>query len=124
MRRIIKNKVYDTATARLCGTRQINEYESETLYWKKTGEFFLCSADATTGEHVKPLTYYVAKEWTKRNLPAETYNAIFGQSESGEEKTTIARLCLRPSTIAKLRREAARRGITIGGLVDELAEGF
>lgn len=123
MRRIIKNKVYDTATARFCGTRNINERLSESLYWKKTGEFFVHTVDATTGERIKPLTYYAAKTWAAENLPAEKYGEIFGaENAENDEKTKIARLCLRPSTIAKLRREAARRGTTISGLVDKLAD--
>lgn len=125
MRKIIKNKVYDTDTARLCGTRNISAQAAEALYWKKSGEFFASTVDTATGEHIRPLTYYAAKAWAAENLPSEKYGEIFGaENTENDEKTKITRLCLRPSTIAKLRREAARRGITIGGLVDQLAEDF
>lgn len=45
MKKIIKNKVYDTDTAALIGTYVKDTEEPRNLYLKKTGEFFLSYAE-------------------------------------------------------------------------------
>lgn len=98
MRKIIKNKVYDTETATYISSYcykpedRLYGYDEE-LYRKRTGEYFLC-CDGGPGSRysreygsnsregialIEPLTYDEAKEWAEENLPAETYEAEFGK---------------------------------------------
>lgn len=93
MRKIIKNKVYDTDTAiyqaernSKCAVTDLN-YFKESLYIKKTGEFLLhgegngLSKYATQyndgnygfGEKIIPLTYEEAQEWSENYLEADEY---------------------------------------------------
>ena len=74
MRRIIRNKVYDTSTAQKMGTyRNLEDsndsvYYEETLYRKKTGEFFLYTySEPNSQVSIAPLTEDEAQEWTDFN---------------------------------------------------------
>lgn len=97
MRKIIKNKVYDTETATYVGLYQYKPEDhlygyDEELYRKRTGEYFLFCDGGPGSQYsreygdssreglaiIKPLTYDEAKEWAEENLPAETYESEFG----------------------------------------------
>lgn len=100
MKKIITKKIYDTDTAKAvasysngysCG----NPYHiSETLYRKRTGEFFLygfggCMTEYSefengiwwSGENIFPLTEENAKVWVTAFCDADTYIALFGEAE-------------------------------------------
>lgn len=101
MKRIINGKLYNTETAKEMGiyysdyARNDFDYYEETLYKKKTGEFFLygfgnaASKYAKSafgggqcgGENIKPLTEEQAKKWTENHLEADEYIEIFGEVE-------------------------------------------
>lgn len=99
MKAIINGRKYDTETAKEmayaesdCGRNSFGWYE-ETLYKKRTGEFFLAGEGyAATkyathyeggtrgpGSKIIPLTYEEAEEWGERNLSADRYEEIFGE---------------------------------------------
>lgn len=101
MKKIINGKKYDTNTAKEIGRYvsygswgDFRHYE-ETLYQKKTGEFFLwgkggpmtkyaVAVDTNSwsgGESIIPLTLDGAKEWCEHNLTADEYEKIFGEVE-------------------------------------------
>lgn len=101
MKRIINGKKYDTATAKEIGSasngggwRDFSHWE-ETLYRKKTGEFFLfgeggpmtcysvsCGQNSWSGgSAIRPLTEAEAKEWAERYLDVDDYEEIFGEVE-------------------------------------------
>ena len=101
MKKIINGKKYDTETAKAVGTYDNGHSSSdfqwleETLYLKKTGEFFLggsggamtrysrqCS-DITFpgGWNIVPLSIMEAKQWGERHLDATAYEDIFGGCE-------------------------------------------
>lgn len=100
MKKIINGKKYDTETATQMG-KWWNGYSrsdfcfcAETLYRKRTGEFFLfgdggaktrwAQADGDGlcgGEGIKPLTEAEAREWTERHMGADEYESIFGVVE-------------------------------------------
>ena len=101
MKKIINGKKYDTETAKELGNYW-NGYPSndfkcyyETLYIKKTGEYFLfgegggLSPYATScgnnswgsGKEIIPLTEAKAKTWAEKHLNADEYEAIFGECE-------------------------------------------
>lgn len=101
MKKIINGKKYNTETAKELGYWE-NEYSisdfrycTETLYKKRTGEFFLygeggamtgyakrCEDDSWCGgEDITPLTLEGAKKWAERHLTADKYIEIFGEVE-------------------------------------------
>ena len=100
MEKIINGKFYSTETAKAMGSydnglgiRDFNALE-ETLYRKKTGEFFLYGKGGantqyaesmgngrTSGEDIIPLTEEGAREWAEAHLTVKEYIAIFGKPE-------------------------------------------
>lgn len=101
MKKIINGKKYDTETATEIasgGTDGLSmsdfRYYEETLYRKKTGEFFLAgeghgmtkygSSNGNTrgwGEAILPLTDDEAKAWVEQECDSETYEQLFGDVE-------------------------------------------
>lgn len=99
MKKIINGRKYDTDTATeiasFCGFKGDIRYTDETLYRKRTGEFFLYGEggtgskyahviDSSTGTRtpgygIVPLTEQEAKEWLEANSDAETYEECFGE---------------------------------------------
>ena len=101
MKRIINGKMYNTETA----TEIVHynnglpysdfNYFEESLYKKKTGEFFLAGSggamtkyarhgtDGTSfeGEAIFPLTEAQAKNWAENHMSAEKYILTFGEPE-------------------------------------------
>ncbi len=103
MRRIIKNKVYDTDTAQAKATyssdypRSSFQYYEETLYIKKNGEYFLHGKGnaaspyaehsynvKTPGEKITPFTYDKAKEWAEKRLTSGEYIDLFEVDEDSD----------------------------------------
>ena len=100
MKKIIKGKMYDTETAAEIGswwnglsTRDFNHVR-ETLYRKKTGEYFLHGEGGPMtsyrerwgdmwgdGESIVPMTEAEARNWAERRLTAEEYIEAFGEVE-------------------------------------------
>lgn len=100
MKKIINGKKYDTDTAKCVGDWTNGyggndfHYVSESLYRKKTGEFFLygeggamtqyaeSDGDAYCGgAEIIPLTEKRAKEWAEKHLDCDDYESIFGVVE-------------------------------------------
>ena len=101
MKKIINGKKYDTDTAREVGYDNNGLlysdffYIEETLYKKKTGEFFLRGRGGAatkyaeckpgkfsgSGKAIVPLTEDEAKKWAEDHLTVEEYEGIFGEAE-------------------------------------------
>ena len=97
MKKIINGKKYNTETAREmgsywngCGRGDFNFY-AETLYKKKTGEFFIhVDGGANTsaavhaygawygGEKIIPVSAEKAKKWGEKYLSVDEYEKIWG----------------------------------------------
>lgn len=96
MKKIINGKRYDTETAEEIGfwrtDRSVTDFSycEETLYRKRTGEFFLYGEGGPSspyshaaydmmgsGEAIVPLTEDEAKTWAEQKLDADTYEALF-----------------------------------------------
>ena len=101
MKKIINGKMYNTETA----TEVFHynnglpysdfNYLEESLYKKKTGEFFLAGkggamtkyatrhADGTcsSGEDIFPLEIHIAKIWAEKYMTTEKYIKVFGEPE-------------------------------------------
>lgn len=142
MRKIIHGKKYDTDTAnQVCdptspvGMYDVSDfhYYEETLYRKKTGEYFLYGwggplspysepygqRGSQGGERISPLTLEQAREWAERHLTAEEYEAEFGPVPEGEEGAVVS---ARVSAAAKraLEREAQRTGESQTAILERL----
>ena len=100
MKKIINGKLYNTETA-----KEVAEYWNgypggdfnviyETLYQKRTGEYFLyCKGGPMTqyaeavwggmayGEQIIPYTEKLAKEWAVEHISADEYMELFGEVE-------------------------------------------
>ena len=101
MKKIINGKMYNTETA-----TEVSSYSNggswrdfshfcETLYRKKTGEFFLhgeggpmtkyaesCGQNSWSGgERIFPLTEAKAKEWMEHYATTDEYCSVFGEPE-------------------------------------------
>lgn len=137
MKKVINGKVYDTATAKRLGEYEPNPYRSdfhyfcETLYRKKTGEFFLhgegnaaskysrsCGQNEWCGsEKIIPMTYAEAQKWTEEHLDGDDYCEIFGEPDESGEAVTLG-LNVSAAAAAKLKAEAAKLGIPQGKLLE------
>lgn len=141
MKKIINGRVYDTEKAKELGTyanagswRDFSHLE-ETLYRKKTGEFFLFGeggpmtryAEAegqnswSGGRRIMPMSYDEAREWAEKYLDADDYEAIFGEivEDDGAGKQVVS-ISVSPSKWEAAKREAARRGIGISEYIESL----
>lgn len=141
MKKIINGRVYDTTKAKELGTyanagnwRDFSHLE-ETLYRKKTGEYFLFGeggpmtryAEAegqnswSGGRRIMPMTYDEAREWAEEHLEADEYEEIFGEivEDDGAGKQTVS-ISVSPAKWEAAKREAARRGIGISEYIESL----
>lgn len=138
MKKIISGKVYDTDTAALKGEysnggnwRDFNHLE-ESLYLKRTGEFFLHGEGGpltkyservdgnswSGGSQIIPLSFREAREWAEEHLNADQYEGIFGKVEEDDSKVLTA-FNLTRTAVEKLKREAQERGMTQSALIEE-----
>lgn len=138
MKRIIDGKRYDTSTAEEIATathgyrREFSYYE-ETLYCKRTGEYFLYGyghgasryAEQVLGawgpgEDIIPMTYEQARQWAERNLEADEYEREFGEVPESDGEDVVLSVRVSPATRDRLRRMAAESGRSQGAVLDEL----
>ena len=140
MRKIIAGRKYDTDTATFLGSHDNGlrgfDWSEESLYRKKSGEYFLHGEGGARtewarmdhglvcgGEGIRPITYEGARMWAEDNLSADLYEAAFGPVP---EDAGDAMLSVRVSAAAKaaLDREVSRTGRTAQAVVSELLEGL
>lgn len=136
MKKIINGKVYDTDKAKAVGRYADGEDRlsriAETLYRKRTGEFFLHGEGGAAtsyaeprgdggwapGERIAPLSYKTAQEWAENRLSADDYEEIFGEVQEDDGKTTVS-LSLPASLYEQVKRSAAVEGIGLSAYVEK-----
>lgn len=139
MKKIIANKVYDTATATFLGSasargtsRSDFQHWTEELYQKRTGEYFLYGAGGPMtkyavsagqnswagGKKIMPLTYDSAREWAEKHLDADQYEAVFGVV-SEDDTATAMHVHIDSGLYARAKQAAAQGGTTLSALVEE-----
>lgn len=139
MKKIINQKRYDTKTAQERGYWE-NQYArndfywcAETLYQKKTGEFFLygegnaaskyaesCGNNSWTGgEKLIPLDYETARQWAEEHLTTDEYEEIFGEVAEDDSKMTIT-LSIPADMVEKLKRLSSETGKTRSEIIAEM----
>ncbi len=131
MKKVINGKLYSTDTAKAIKTIDHGDgprdfrYYSETLYKKRTGEYFLAGEGGPMtkyamavgqngmrgGEGIIPLTYEEALAWAEREMDADEYEAEFGPVDEGD----LAHLHISvPASIADaIRKTAKTEGISV-----------
>lgn len=139
MKKVINGKVYDTDKAKGLGTyanygswRDFNHYE-ETLYQKKTGEYFLFGKGGastryaepegqnswTGGSRIMPMTYAEAQKWAEEYLDADKYEEIFGAIDETDDKVQVT-ICVNSAKWETAKREAQKRGVGISEYIESL----
>lgn len=136
MKKIINNKLYDTATAKKLaewdenGTDPLN-YIAEALYRKKTGEFFVFGdggantkyarigrlKDFEPGSAILPMSVEQAKEWALDRLPKNEYDDIFGDMIDDDGSTTVTSIRLPSALLETVRRRAQEKSETIAEFI-------
>lgn len=139
MKKVINNRLYNTATAKERGSwdngRPYSDFAwcEEKLYQKKTGEFFLHGAGGPmsryaesreqnawgSGERIIPLTVEAARKWAEEHLDGDEYEAIFGPVVEDETRVTQA-FSIAADSLEILRRAARDRGEPMGVILDGL----
>ena len=142
MRKIINGKAYDTEKATFVAEYDNGQWDNrfnlitETLYRKRTGEYFLhggggsmthyaksCGQNSWSGgELITPLTYDQAKQWTEQHATAEEYEREFGVVEDDMETTAALHVVISKSAWLAIQRKSAREGKTLRTIIEELAE--
>lgn len=140
MRKVIQGRLYDTGTAKRLGKYEQSPYQSdfhwycETLYQKKSNEFFLhgegnaaspyCKAvdqnECSSGEKIIPLTYDGAAKWAEEHLDADEYSAIFGEPDEGNDEQSRLNCRISAAAHEKLKRMQQEKGGTIGEIIEKL----
>lgn len=143
MKKIISNKRYDTKTAREIGADSYNgstsdfAYWRETLYCKRTGEYFIYGEGGPAskyaepvgqnewcgGERIIPMSYENARAWAERHLDADDYEKEFGEVAEDDSTETVT-ISLPASTITKIRRKAQEAGTSVSGIIGEMLAGI
>lgn len=139
MKKIISGKVYDTDTARELGTwanaghwGDFGHME-ETLYRKKTGEFFLHGeggpatkyAEAvgqnewSGGARIMPMSYAEARDWSEEHLKADVFESIFGAVSEDDSRIQVC-YSLSAATVETIKRKAAELGISASAYIDKI----
>ena len=140
MKKIIEGKLYDTEKAKRVGFygtpgswRDFSHLE-ETLYRKRTGEFFLHGEGSpmtkyaksagqnswSGGEEIIPLTAASARQWAEEHLDADDYAAIFGIPDEGSDKKDTLCIQLPIDLMAKIRAGASEGGTSMTAYVEDL----
>lgn len=139
MKRIINQKRYDTDKAVKVGeywnglSKSDFGHITETLYRKKTGEFFLHGQGGANTKYAKPigtncwqgserlmpLEFETARKWAEKHLTVEEYEDIFG-AVTEDESRKIVTLSLTMTAIEKLKKESSKLGMSQSDIVDML----
>lgn len=139
MKKIINGKIYNTDTAEKIGARDNGylandfNYCEESLYRKRTGEYFLFGEGGARTRYatqlggnswgggcaVMPLTYESAREWAEKHLTADDYEAAFGPVPEDDGRRNIT-FSLPAGLVDRIRRDAERSGMSLSAYVEHL----
>ncbi len=137
MKKVLNGKVYDTDSARKMAFWSnglgYNDFKhcEETLYLKKTGEFFLYGAGGpmsrytvskgdntwSGGEMIIPLSLEAAQKWAEEHLDGDEYEEIFGVVEDMGENAVRLGISVPESIAQKIKAEAEEKGMSVSALI-------
>lgn len=139
MKKVIAGKLYNTDTAENMGeyltthsARSFEDY-TETLYRKRTGEFFLYgeggplskyavslgNGDWSGSEVITPLSYDRAAKWAAEYLSGDEYEEIFGKIPEDETRTGMT-ISVANTTAEAVRRAAAKANSSVSALIEKI----
>ncbi len=141
MKTVINGKRYDTDKATAVASYEsdadciASQHVKETLYRKRTGEYFLHGhgGDASEyreyrglnswreGERIVPMTITEAEAWSERRLSEDERRSVFGGDDEDAEPVVIV-VKLDGKHNAKLRRAAQERGISVTSMVRDMID--
>lgn len=138
MKKIINGKVYDTEKAKALGSWSKGDgwrdfsYREETLYRKKTGEFFLLGEGGpatnyaervgstwSSGSRIIPMTYSEAKAWAEEKLDVDEFEKVFGEIAEDGSRQQIC-LSLSTTTVETIKRRAGELEISASAYIEQL----
>lgn len=138
MKKVKNGRLYDTDTAKAVGYWDNGYYTNdfsycgETLYQKRTGEFFIhgegnamskyashSGYNSGWGERIIPISYDEAKDWAEKHLDGDEYIKVFGEPEEDDTKQVIS-CSLTKTAIAKLKQGAAEKGVSMSEYIESL----
>lgn len=133
MKKIIGGRRYNTDTAKYIGSAQSNcgvtdfKYFEESLYLKKTGEFFLHGKGGPASKYAKefdgsmwgdekiiPISLEEARAWGEKYLSPDEYEEVF---EIKEEDSILFSVLLPETLYAELKAEAEEKGVSMKEIV-------
>lgn len=141
MKKIINNKVFDTDTAKLIKQADHDNIKSsegsckQSLYRKRTGDYFLCVSGARTDtfhnlhldaqthdreRHIYCLTYEQARAWCEAEMTAEEWLENFEPAE--DDSLCPLNLTLSASAVSKFRLSAQQQQISQRELMERLID--
>ena len=143
MKKIIDGKLYDTETALKIACYYSEDSPAsptclqETLYRKKTGEFFLHGKGGSESKYAKlkggkqwcgaeaiiPLSYESAQSWAEKKLDAIQYKGIFGPIAESNAKKTVT-LYLQENILEQAKRAAQKKNMPISAFVEMVMNDF
>lgn len=126
MKKIIDGKLYDTTTAEkiACCYEELPtapNFLQETLYRKKTGEFFLHGEGGPSlwsgFDKIIPLSYETAQKWAQEKIDSEKYKEIFGPIEEDGSKKTVT-LYMQKNIIERAKRAAQKKDMPLSAFFE------
>lgn len=141
MKKYINNKSYDTDKATAIGSYDNGNsgFDSitETLYRKRTGEYFLHGEGGARtvygesrgnnswvgGESIVPLTVDAAAQWAEQHLSADAYAEIFGEAMEDDTKKLVS-INVTTTAHEKGKRAAAAAGVSLSSLISDYLDGL
>jgi len=142
MKKIIDGKLYNTDTANELGyyTDGSNwsdfRHVEETLYRKRTGEFFLygeggpmtqyakaCGQNEWTGgDLITPMTEESARKWAEDRLSADDYEKIFGEVSEDDPDHKVLSANLPIKSYNRLKSMSTEAGKSMSAILSELID--
>jgi len=141
MKKVISNLLYNTDTAKPVGAWDNGlysndfDYCAETLYRKKTGEYFIHGEGGGNskygvwhgnsggpGEEIRPYTLREAQEWAEGHLTADEYIAEFGMPEESTGGKVDLQLTVLPETKAYFQQRRRETGDSISKQIDDIVK--
>lgn len=138
MKAIINGLLYNTATAKLLGGNGYGypgdfRYCYESLYIKKSGEYFLHGMggalsrygistgtnEVSGNETIIPMTPTKARAWAEENLDANDFISAFGTPPESGDRITITAV-ISADTYEKLRSDAEKADMELSKYIERL----
>lgn len=114
MNKILRGNRYNTDTA-----TKIAVSGDESLYIKRTGEFFLHAKGPTDAEWIRPVSENEARSFCRKNAEKAIYDKYFGEVPN---RTVAMTVRLSAANVKKVKAYALERRITVSEAMNRIIE--